>query len=579
MTFTTVSGLLRLQPVAICIVAALLGLSLPGLGETVTLVPIPNVRQFPEATEPGVITYACSQSAESLAAYFHSQGLRFEPSLVRKQQSFRACHIHYRPTVAGFRAAPDDRPITALHAAANPMSFIVGRQPTGDTLDVLKVVLPKLVPPIEVVLRVSGGFDQRNWPAALDRHFPDGMSRPKLRPSGALHDHPWVQDHMKSGQAGGRLCILTPRRLFEGRASDGEANVPLLDNMKSDIFVRSRLSWEGGDLQVVGDPRKPGDTILFHGQTARLYWGADLEPREVSWILRTEFGTDSVIDLSSVGPHADYLVSFLPADSIALVAQPVYGSTNLIDAVLHELERLNGAGSMTALRERTWRLLSDGADDQSIQAITRIVAALRARLSSLPPPADEELDNALVAYEAQYCPGNPDRCFDGLGKNRMLAVAPDLLRRATDHATAVEQRNLATNRLLALFEAQLPGAPPLYRSELEQVAAMVRRLGFRVIRVPFLPVWHEMAPWAGISYVNLLAVNRALFVPQFGLGKFEEKLYSDLRGKLARGYEVVPAPSRALLLDNGGVHCVFGIVRSVEPGRPEDRARRTRFLE
>jgi agmatine/peptidylarginine deiminase len=40
----------------------------------------------------------------------------------------------------------------------------------------------------------------------------------------------------------------------------------------------------------------------------------------------------------------------------------------------------------------------------------------------------------------------------------------------------------------------------------------------------------------------------------------EEKIFADLRRKLPDGYEVIPIPARSSLLNNGGTHCIFGIV-------------------
>ena len=73
--------------------------------------------------------------------------------------------------------------------------------------------------------------------------------------------------------------------------------------------------------------------------------------------------------------------------------------------------------------------------------------------------------------------------------------------------------------------------------------------------------------WAGVSYVNLLALDRKLFVPAFGLGEFEERVFSGIARGLGGRYRVEPTYARTALLSNGGAHCVVGLVREPPPGR------------
>jgi agmatine/peptidylarginine deiminase len=86
----------------------------------------------------------------------------------------------------------------------------------------------------------------------------------------------------------------------------------------------------------------------------------------------------------------------------------------------------------------------------------------------------------------------------------------------------------------------------------------LQQLGFRVIRVPHL--FADAGDWPGVSYINHLRVGRTLFVPALGLPQVEDRIFAGLRRKLGASYEVIPIPARSGLLNNGGVHCVFGIV-------------------
>jgi agmatine/peptidylarginine deiminase len=60
-----------------------------------------------------------------------------------------------------------------------------------------------------------------------------------------------------------------------------------------------------------------------------------------------------------------------------------------------------------------------------------------------------------------------------------------------------------------------------------------------------------------------LNFDRRLFVPTLGLGRAEERIITKLRRDLNGEYDVVPVNARASLLKSGGVHCVFGIIRTL----------------
>ena len=93
--------------------------------------------------------------------------------------------------------------------------------------------------------------------------------------------------------------------------------------------------------------------------------------------------------------------------------------------------------------------------------------------------------------------------------------------------------------------------------------AALRALGFRVIPVPAFRVdLHGPRDWPGISYVNGLVVDKQLFLPRFGLGEVEDRLFRELGAQLPAGYEVVPIDAQRVLIRNGGLHCLAGLVRT-----------------
>ena len=101
-----------------------------------------------------------------------------------------------------------------------------------------------------------------------NQHFRNIPHSVKFKQTSATDSNPWVQDYVKSGKVNGETRVLLPRRLLEGSAEYGERFCSFLDELTSGTFVRSKLSWEGGDIQFMNHPRFPDETILFYGDTA-----------------------------------------------------------------------------------------------------------------------------------------------------------------------------------------------------------------------------------------------------------------------------------------------------------------------
>jgi agmatine/peptidylarginine deiminase len=56
-----------------------------------------------------------------------------------------------------------------------------------------------------------------------------------------------------------------------------------------------------------------------------------------------------------------------------------------------------------------------------------------------------------------------------------------------------------------------------------------------------------------------------VFLPRFGLGAVEDRIFRDLGAQLPPGYAVVPIDAQRVLIRNGGLHCLTGLVRSPTP--------------
>lgn len=527
----------------------------------VQLVPFTLKEGYPDAAAPGSFSFACADKARSLEAFFGERGLPFQPDLVHPDGKFAACHIYYEPTLRGFRASVEDLPIERLYVAVDPLNFFADAEFGGSSLDIAKTVLGKLPRSVDVRLSVSGGFPKEIWQSTAAYHF-GGTPHPlDFFYTGLDQAHPWTQDHVESGTVNGERRVLIPRHLYEGRPEDGAKFETLLQRLEEPHVVRSNLSWEGGDLQFVANPEDPSRIILAHGATARIYWGPELTAKEYSYVLRVEFGADDVLDLSQMGQHADYLVAFLPADHTALVSQLVSGNPEVARAAAFEL-----VGSFAAEAPPEFRAVAaaaanwDGSDTKAGRTLVRSIAVARRTLASIADPNDPELARRMNAYIRAHCPKGADGCFDAAGMVQMLDQNRELLRASISQDAAAAIHELLRPILLDLIEAQVV-RPNWREGLLDDAAKKLEGWGFRVVRVPHLATKTFHSVWPGAGLANMLVFDRRLFVPTFGLGQVEENFIDKLRSDLHGAYDIVPVEARTSLINNGGVHCVFGIVR------------------
>lgn len=532
--------------------------------DDISLQSIRDVRNFSEATAPAAIQYACSDAPDRLESYFTQRGLPFESRLVRRRQRSKSCHILYQPTLPGFRALPDDAPIRRLFGSIDPDGFVAGRKPVGDSLDVIKQVLRVLPRPIDVTLSVTQDLSPIDGPRHLKAHFSGTEHRFVLRPSAAEEYHPWAQDYVKAGEVDGAVRILAPRRLFEGRSADGERFQPLLAALAQERFVQSKLSWEGGDLQVVVDPRDPSRRILFYGGAVRRYWGKELSADEFGYVLRLELGADTAVDLSDTGVHADFAVGFLPREHIVMVAEPRRSDLGVARAAAAALNEFFAGRAPPELASLTAALEDSGEDLSAGQGrIRALIASLDEKLPQIAPLVRAEAYRRLETYMAENCPGNIAGCFTGDGKLRLYQTAPELLQTGLNALADADLDAKLPPALLGLIEAQLPGSPDGLAALLDRKADEIAKLGFRVLRAPYLTA--ASRPWAGVSYVNFLVFDHLIFVPSLGLGEAEAAIFAQMQADIGPDYEVAPVSARLGLLHNGGIHCVFGIERELRP--------------
>ena len=525
----------------------------------VELVPLQPSPKYGYAAESGSLSFACSPSAEELAPFFAGHDLPFDAALVRTRGEL-ACHVFYEPTLKGFRASRDNETAEGLYSSINPYSFLANSEIPGDSLEIVKEILSRLSRPLDVRLTVSGGFSQALWEPAAVRHFGGLPHRFSFFESVDSVAHPWAQDHIKAGQVDGQPRVLIPRRLYEYGPDDGEMTESLLASLERQGFVRSKLSWQGGALQFVADPRDPSKTILVHGGAFR-YWGDELNAAEYGYVLGREFGADEVLDLSDAGAQADSLVAFLPQDNSVLVSQMVRGNTDVARAAAFQLLETFSASSPPRAIRQLASLLAEWEHDlrDGSPQLTETLAAAQQALVAAAPDVDPELDTLLKAYIARHCPGSPTSCFDQANQADVLESDPELMRRSTSHTAVNLLRARLRSMLLGIIEQQAQRGAWKEEPAIDRVAAQLESWGFHVVRVPYL----RGGSGPSVSYVNSLLIDQKLFVPTLGLRRFEERTFSQLRRDLQGRYQVIPVDARTVLTRGGGVHRAFGIFRQV----------------
>jgi len=525
----------------------------------VGLVPVPVSSRWPGSTEPGALSLACSPSVEELKDFFSREGLPFRGNLVRRGRGGGCCHVVYRPTVPGFRAAPDDDPLREIRFDSDPLLYLATASNRGEPVGVMREVLTRIRRPLDVGILVHRVHDELAYKRATNRSFGPTPHRITLLDRGVERNFWWVQDYMKSGTSSRGETILVPRRIFEGDPENGEIFEPLLAHLsRQGRVVRSRLSWEGGDLQFTRDPDDAGRLVLYYGSFVKPYWGESLSQGEFEYVLSLEFGADRAVDLSGLAPHVDYFVSFLPRAKTALVSVPRSGDLEVARSAAEALRsRFSGREPLALVELR--RSLSSPEPDLS--EVRQFVERARQQQGTWDLNTDPDLPGRMKSLVAKVCPRGND-CFTPADQVRLVEADPALFEEWVHAVQYAKDEQAIVTAHLDLVESQLEPVPEgIHRRTLEKIAEL-EGIGFRVIRIPAFRVDLTVErTWPGISYVNCLVVDTQIFVPRFGLGEVEDRLFRDVAAQLPRGYSIVPIYAQRVLIRNGGLHCLTGLVR------------------
>jgi len=528
-------------------------------GDLVSFEELAPSKVFVEAVAPGVLGRACAENPAALREYYREQELRFDKGLVYRDSANRFCHVYYVPTFHGFRAQPKNAPVQALLFEFDATRLVVrGDEEIGDSLDVVRSLVKRLERPIPISIGVGRGLSPQLHEEARLRHFGGVKGLVALRDIGPGGYNPWVQDFIKSGRVGDQPKILVPRRLFEGVPANGPAFQANLDELcrQSPFFVRSNLSWEGGDLLFILDPKNHERLLLFYGEAAKPYWGRNLTPDEYAYVLKAEFGADEAVDLSALAAHVDYELAFLPEAGVALLGTHLNGNVVLArEALASLIARMPEPTPKELLELRRCLIQAEkdysGSSGAVLKALRR-AAEVRDKWRLVHPeePGQEDGGTSLagsITYEEL---------------DRLLAVDTEVTRAKVraEYARRFDRQTIGAH--LALVESQFLKTPEDVVERTRRSAEKLSAFGFQVIFVPRLGGHPDsIIPWSGHSHVNLLLVDQQLFVPRFGFGAEEDRLLDELARKLPERYEVIPIFAQHLLIHNGGLHCISGILR------------------
>ncbi|MCZ2155055.1 MAG: hypothetical protein LC114_14335, partial [Bryobacterales bacterium] len=242
------------------------------------------VQRFQDAVAKDALRYLCSPDLERLRESFTEKKLPFVSTLVsRKQKQY--CHIYFEPSIPGFRAHTESNTVRGLVFTVDSRSFLARRGPgLGDSLDVARSILETVERPLEVVLQSRAEVSEKWRDAALAGFLPERSHKLRLRDNPTGRPNVWAQDYIKSGDVSGRPHTLVTWKSYEGKGKYGEAFNAMLNSLEADGWHRSKLSWDGGDLQFGANPRVPGRTVLFYGDSAKHYWGQSLTPEEYEYV-------------------------------------------------------------------------------------------------------------------------------------------------------------------------------------------------------------------------------------------------------------------------------------------------------
>lgn len=508
---------------------------------------------WPSSADGVFAQHICATQHSQIRKHLQDSGHPYSPSLIiHKNQKF--CHIVYEPSQPGFRAKADIGNFQTLVMSVDSASFFIGRKRAwGDSYDVWKS-LEKIIPSVPKTLIVQ--------------NF--GLTMPAQHTSLDSEPIAWTQDYIVSGSTPTEAhFVLFPFKLFENQADFGPRFAPMLEELPRKFQfpgARSKIAWEGGDLVVL---QRPGSrrTILVYGHTFAKYWAEELEQKELEFILQREFGTDEIINGQYLSNHVDYTVMPVNGNTL-LLAKPFVGDKEFFCDV-----------TQAALRDYRTNLKITPPLFKRLQEAACAPATSMTEVSTLFARALKEFEDHRAEWIRNHqlepfhslitrvlsiaCPKNlkSEECAKDL-----IGTTPPLLATSRYEPQFAEvimnssiDGNSNTSRFenyYALLEGQLLNMDR-YLLRYNSFRDKLRSLGFHFIEVP--RPYHKSG-WAGISYNNALIVDRQIFMPSFGLHRYERQLTTRLKNDFPE-FSFTMVPAQNLIHWGGGLHCSVKAIR------------------
>ncbi len=436
----------------------------------------------------------------------------------------------FRQTVPGFRASSEsgDEEIRLARVQITNAKYFLG-EGDGGSVDVVRQLLAAL-PDARFLASIEekhvDGFleSAKGWPGKLT-----------LVPE-ALSVSQWAQDDGKPGAADGAAVLLVPR--YASRGEEGASLVP------GDTFVgeglaaaglrvaRSPLLFQGGDLLVATDP-KTGERLLFVGE-GNLWRNTalGLTKEQALEAFRIELGVDRCAALPAISFHVDEEISVRGVGErlVAFVPDAVAAVRIVLRCGVEALEK---AGVLAAAGP-----IADLEAGRDAEFLARVLPPVIARC-----PAYGRFPESLASA---FSRGPAD---SGVGNIQRFLIATDLLSSWTmdlDHPDpSFDPHAMAYLRSFQRRDA-----------ERRDLAALLRKSGFDVVRVPSLPEEKR-----GIDYLNGVHGRGRYLMPAWGglYAPLDEAARAAFAKALGPGVAVVPILTSESQRRGGGVHCSLSV--------------------
>ena len=300
--------------------------------------------------------------------------------------------------------------------------------------------------------------------------------------------------------------------------------------------VRSRLSWEGGDLQFTRDPRDARRLVLYYGQLREALLGGDAHAARVR-VRARRWSSAPTARSTSAGsrPTSTTSCRSCPGRAWRSSAFPSRATSAVARAAVDALLARFGGREPRSLVELRDQLSSPMPDLRRARQALERARRQQPDWQLAVDPALPERMRSLVARRVPRRRGLPLRRPTSCGCSRRTPP------RSRSGSTRRSRR--ATSRLSSRPTSTSSRASSIRCPRacvdvtLEKIGRARGRWASGSIRIPAFRVdLNATRDWPGISYVNALVVDRQIFVPRFGLGAVEDRLFREVGAQLPAGY-------------------------------------------